>query len=85
MNPLCPLLPIYTRITLLSLAFLFCSVATHVSAQQTKPDLSGTWKLNLSKSKLAAQHPHESDEYRIKHSEPRLVSVHTFYSRSETY
>jgi hypothetical protein len=51
-----------SRFTLISLTCLFCLVATHVLAQQTKPDFSGTWKLDLSKSKLAAQHPRESDE-----------------------
>jgi len=78
-----PVLPI-SCITLVSLAFLFCSVPTHVSAQQTKPDLSGTWKLKASKSKLD-EHRYHSDERRIRHSEPRLVIVYTLPVSSETY
>jgi hypothetical protein len=85
MDSPCPVLPVHSRITLIILAFLFCSVATHVSAQQAKPNLTGTWKLNLSKSKLAPQHGPGGDRYKIKHSEPRLEMEHTFYGRSETY
>ncbi len=76
-----PVLPTHSRATLMTFAFLFCSLVTHVSAQQTKPDLTGTWKLNLSESRLAAQRLRESDLYRIKHLEPRLEMVH----ESETY
>jgi hypothetical protein len=43
--------------------------------------LSGTWKLNLSKSKLAWPHPPQGHRYKIKHSEPRLEMVH----EGETY
>lgn len=78
----CPVLPIHSRVTLIMFASLFCSLAaTPVSAQQTKPDLTGTWKLNLSKSTLAAQRLRASDLYRIKHLEPRLEMVH----KTETY
>src|ERR1035441_4083847 len=80
-----PVVPIHSRITLMVLAFLFCSVATHVSAQQAKPNLSGTWKVNLSKSKPAPQHGPGSDRYKIKHLEPRIEMEHAFDGRSETY
>jgi hypothetical protein len=70
---------------IMALASSFCGVAIHISAQQTKPNLSGTWKLNLGRSKLAALQRRGSSEYRIKHSEPRLVMEHVFDGRSETY
>jgi hypothetical protein len=76
MNARCPALPIHRRITLIVLASLFCFGAIHASAQQVKPNLTGTWKLNLSKSKLASQHPPGDDRYKIKHLEPRLEMVH---------
>ncbi|MFZ0913560.1 MAG: hypothetical protein WBQ76_11685 [Candidatus Korobacteraceae bacterium] len=76
MNARCPFLPAHCRIILIILAFFFCSGATHASAQQVRPNLSGTWKLNLSKSKLAPQHPPRDDRYKIKHLEPRLEMVH---------
>ena len=53
------------------------SFATHSSAQEAKPNLSGTWKLNVSKSKLAPLHHSEDDWYRIKHTEPKMDVVHT--------
>jgi hypothetical protein len=81
----CPVLPIHTRIILIVLASLFCSVGPHVLAQQVKPNLTGTWKINLSKSKLAPQHGPGIDRYKIKHSEPRVEMVHMFNDRSETY
>jgi hypothetical protein len=81
MNARCPVLPIHRRITLIILAFLFCSGATHAPAQQVRPNLTGTWKLNLSKSKLAPEHPPRADRYKIKHLEPRLEMVHG----SDTY
>jgi len=71
-----------SRITVISLAFLLCSIPTHFSAQQAKPDLSGKWKLNTSKSKLEGYH---AEEYRIKHSEPRLVMEYTLPFSTETY
>ena len=80
-----PVVPIHSRITLMVLAFLFCSVATNVSAQQAKPNLSGTWKVNLSKSKPARQHGPGGERYKIKHSDPRLEIELTFDGRSETY
>jgi hypothetical protein len=74
-----------SRIVLIILALLISSVGTHVSAQQTKPNLTGTWKINLSKSKLAPQHGPGIDRYKIKHSEPRVEMQYTFNGRSETY
>ena len=77
MNARCPVLPICHRITFTTLAsLLFCFGAIHASAQQVKPNLTGTWKLNLSKSKLASQHPPGDDRYKIKHLEPRLEMMH---------
>ena len=74
----------HSRIAFIVLAFWLSVVATPVSAQQTKPNLTGTWKLNLTKSKLAPLHRAGSDRYKIKHSEPRLEVEHTFDGRSET-
>jgi hypothetical protein len=76
MNARCPVLPANCRIILIILVFFFCSGAPHVSAQQVRPNLSGTWKLNLSKSKPAPQRPFGGDRYKIKHLEPRLEMVH---------
>jgi hypothetical protein len=80
-----PVLPIPARLTLTILLVLLCPIARHASAQQAKPNLTGTWKLNLSKSKLAPPHGPGGDLYKIKHSEPRLEMVHTFNGKSETY
>jgi len=76
MNARYPVLPANCRIILIILVFFFCSGATHLSAQQVRPNLSGTWKLNLSKSKLAPQRPFGGDSYKIKHLEPQLEMVH---------
>jgi hypothetical protein len=67
------------------LAFLVFTSAGHASAQQAKPNLTGTWKLNASKSKLAPQHERGIDLYKIKHSEPRVEMLHMFDGRSEPY
>jgi hypothetical protein len=82
MNASCAVLPLRPRVTLIVLALLFFSTAKYDSAQQAKPNLTGTWKLNLSKSKLATQHgPFRDESYKIKHLEPRLEMVHA----GETY
>jgi hypothetical protein len=47
-----------------------------VPAQEVRPNLSGTWKLNLSKSKLLRQHAPGDVFYKIKHVERRLEIVH---------
>jgi hypothetical protein len=76
------LVPVAAILVVLALWF----VVTHVSAQQAKPNLTGTWKLNLNKSKLAPRHgPAGGDSYTIKHSEPRLEMEHMFSGRSEIY
>ena len=77
--------PSHSRIALIILAFLLCSVVTHVSAQQTKPNLTGTWLLNRSKSKLSPHHVPGSVRYKIKHSEPRIEMTLLFLGRTETY
>lgn len=74
-----------SRIAVVVLAFLFCWAASDTAAQQSKPNLTGTWKLNRGKSKLASQHGPGDDEYIIKHSEPRISIVHMFNGISETY
>jgi hypothetical protein len=83
----CPVLPIRTRIILIVLVSMFCSVGPYVLAQQVKPNLTGKWKINLSKSKLAPQHGPGIDRYKIKHSEPRVEMDHMFFNgaRGETY
>jgi hypothetical protein len=81
----CPILPIRTRIILIVLVSMFCSVGRYVLAQQVKPNLTGKWKINLSKSKLAPQHGPGIDRYKIKHSEPRVEMDHLFNSGGETY
>jgi hypothetical protein len=55
------------------------------SAQQQKPNLSGTWTLNLSASKFAAPHKHEHDTYMIKMKEPRLQVTHVTDGRNEIF
>jgi hypothetical protein len=82
MNAPSAVLPLHSRVTLIVLALLFFCTANYDSAQQAKPNLTGTWKLNLSKSKLATQRgPFRDDGYKIKHLEPRLEMVHA----GETY
>ena len=60
----------------LILALLFGG--RHASAQQTEPNLSGTWKLNLRKSKLGPQHGYGGDTQKIKHSGSRLEITYGF-------
>jgi hypothetical protein len=57
----------------------------HSFAQHQRPNLSGTWKLNLGSSKVAPQHKREGDAYKINHAEPRLKVEHLFEGRSEAY
>jgi len=47
-----------------------------VPAPEIRPNLSGIWKLNLSKSTLARRHASGDVVYTIKHVEPRLEMVH---------
>jgi hypothetical protein len=56
-----------------------------VSPQSAKPNLSGTWELNLSKSKLSRAHKAKSDRYKIRHSEPQLVMEYTYSGDTETF
>ncbi len=78
-----PSQPVFLKscITIISLAFSFCSIPIYVSAQQAKPDLSGKWKLKPSKSKFEGYH---AEECRINHSEPRLVMMWTLPISTET-
>jgi hypothetical protein len=68
-------------------AFSFCALVANAPAQQAKPDFTGTWKINLSKSKFTQQHgpARAGDVYKIKYSGPKLEMEHLFSSRSETY
>jgi hypothetical protein len=68
-------------------AFFVSALVASASAQQAKPDFTGTWKINLSKSKFPQQHgpARTGDIYKIKHSGPKLEMEHLFSSRSETY
>jgi hypothetical protein len=67
------------------LVVLFAFAGRPATAQEAKPNLTGTWNLNLAKSKLADAHPHRSDSYEIKHQEPKIVVVHNFGASSETF
>jgi hypothetical protein len=78
-------LPKIVPVAAILVVFALWVGVTHVSAQQAKPNLSGTWKLNLNKSKLAPRHGPGGDSYTIKHSEPRLEMKHMFSGRSEIY
>lgn len=70
----------------LCLLATFLIVAPPLSrAQETKPNLTGTWKLNLAKSRLASVHPREADSYDIKHQEPKLAIIHHFGGRTERF
>ena len=66
-------------------AFSICVLVVNAVAEQPKPDFTGTWKMNPSKSRLARQHGGEGDVYKIKHSEPKVEMEHLFNGRTETY
>jgi hypothetical protein len=67
------------------LAVLFAFAGRLAPGQEAKPNLTGTWTLNLAKSKLANAPPHRSESYEIKHREPKIVMVHNFGASSETF
>lgn len=54
-------------------AFSLCWCADESAAQQSRPNLSGTWKLNRAKSRLRSRHA--VDSCVIKHSDPRISMV----------
>lgn len=60
------------KVTFLILALLCCANADHASAQSPKPNISGKWKLNPSRSKLSPYHRPGSETCKIKHAEPKL-------------
>jgi hypothetical protein len=74
---------VHNCIVLIALA-LSCFIANPASAQLAKPNLSGTWELNVSKSKLSRMHRAGTDRYKITHSEPQLRMEHTYPSGGET-
>jgi len=79
---------IQQRITFIFFVFVVSfvvSFAAHSSGQEAKPNLSGTWKLNVGKSKFDPQRHSEDDWYKIKHTEPRLDIVHTLHGRRQVY
>ena len=47
-----------------------------VLAQEARPNFSGTWKLNLDKSKLIKRPAPGDHLYKIKHVEPRFEIMH---------
>ncbi len=67
-------LPRIPLIAVLAFVFSLCCFADNGRPQQSKPNLSGTWKLNRAKSKLRPGHP--VDSWSIKHSEPRISMVY---------
>jgi len=76
-------LPINYVVTVVTLASLSCSLSQNALTQQAKPNLTGSWKLNLSNGKVAPHHM--PDLYRIKHSDSRLEMVQTVEGRSESF
>jgi hypothetical protein len=52
-----------------------------VLAQEARPNFSGTWKLNLNKSKLIQLPARGGNPYKIKHVEPRFEIMH----KGDTY
>jgi hypothetical protein len=72
------------RAIIIVLASLTCIVAKPTLAQSPKPNLSGTWELNLSESKLSRGHRAVHDRYKIRHLEPQLIVEYTDSSISET-
>lgn len=81
MNPSGPGLGVRSRVLTVVLTSLSCMVASWpTSAQASKPNLSGTWDLNLSKSKPSPLRKSRSDSYKILLSEPNLVIEHRFAS-----
>lgn len=65
------------RISLIAVSVFvssLCCFADDGKPQQSKPNLSGTWKLNRAKSKLRPGHA--VDSWLINHSEPRISMVY---------
>ncbi len=69
---------------LLRLSFLLAGLA--LAQTGPKPDFSGTWKLNLAKSKLETPPP-DSSMFTIDHKEPqfRLKRTHVFRGKADTW
>jgi hypothetical protein len=67
------------------LAFVCCLNSGTSLAQDSRPNLSGTWKLNLKNSKVPGGHPREADKYMIKHAEPRIEITHLVGHDSELF
>jgi len=57
-----------------------------VSSAPPKPNFTGTWKVNLQKSKLQIPPP-ESTLFVVEHEEPnfRLTRTHVFQGKSDTF
>ncbi|MBZ5721060.1 MAG: hypothetical protein LAO03_11830 [Acidobacteriia bacterium] len=73
------------RIVVVVFLLLFCWDAHDGAAQQSKPNLSGTWKLNRAKTKRPPWWQ-ETKDYScvIKHSEPTISMTHIFEGGTET-
>ena len=67
-------------------ALLACLVASVWAQRGTKPDFSGTWELNLAKSKLEIPPPTSSTFY-IAHKEPvfRFKRIHVYRGKPNTW
>ncbi len=59
---------------LLAVATLIASLCVLFVAAQTKPDLSGTWKLNREKSKFASGGP-DNLSIKVDHKEPAFAEA----------
>jgi len=65
---------------------LFLTVVLLQGGQPGKPNFTGTWRANFSKSKLQFQQP-ESTVFTIEHREPQFIlsRTHKFAGKSDTW
>jgi len=73
----------------IQIAGLFAVAAvllTSIVSAAPKPNFTGTWKVNLQKSKLQIPPP-ESSVFVVEHAEPRLriTRTHVFGGKSDTF
>lgn len=70
----------------LSYFTLIAVLVVPVAAALPKPNFTGTWKVNLQKSKLQIPPP-ESSVFVVEHAEPslRLTRTHVFQGKSDTF
>ena len=62
------------------------AAAAVAAGGETKPDLSGTWKLSLAKSRLEIDPP-KNTIFVIEHHDPKfkLTRTHTWGEKSDTW